>query len=51
MPKEPKHEDWGMTQQGEKAKDSDIDDTRSEVESMESHNSKILGRQTPKKFG
>ena len=50
MPQETKHQDWGRTVPGEKAKGTNIDDTMTSIESAQSHNAKVLGRQSPKKF-
>lgn len=49
MPQEVKRQDWGMSTTG--TTDSKINDTRSGIEAMEKHNSKITKRQTPKKWG
>lgn len=48
MPSEVQHKNWGVTK-GENTKT--IDDTREKVQGDQSHNAKIIKRQTPKKWG
>jgi hypothetical protein len=49
MPKDVKNENWGMTKAG--SSDTKIDDTKANIEKQQSHNDKVVSRQTPKKFG
>jgi hypothetical protein len=51
MPKDVKHENWGLSEVGTRSSESAIDDTRAGIEKMQKANKKISERQTPKKWG
>ena len=51
MPKDVKFQDWGDTKVGSSDSKPQIDDTKSGIEKMQSHNKGVVSRQTPKKFG